>query len=87
MNVSPDSELHGARAEVLEILGQLVREAQDQRRLRRDLPAEELVEVFLGIYLLTQFGWADMERCTEAECRRKVGRVMDQVLSGLAEKS
>lgn len=87
LNVSPDSELHGARAELLEILGQLVREAQDQGRLRRDLPAEELVEVFLGIYLLTQFGWEDMEQCTEAECRRKVGRVMDQVLSGLAEKS
>lgn len=85
LNVSPDSELHGARAELLEILGQLVREAQDQGRLRRDLPAEELVEVFLGIYLLTQFGWEDMERCTEDECRRKVGRVMDQVLSGLAE--
>ena len=85
LNVSPDSELHGSRAELLEILGRLVREAQEQGRLRRDLPSEELVEVFLGVYLLTQFGWEDMEHCTEAECRRKVGRVIDQVLSGLAE--
>lgn len=85
LNVSPDSELHGSRAELLEILGKLVREAQEQGRLRRDLPPEELVEVFLGIYLLTQFGWEDMEHCTEAACRRKVGRVIDQVLSGLAE--
>lgn len=84
LNVSPDSELHGARAELLEILGRLVREAQDQGRLRRDLPAEELVDVFLGIYLLTQFGWADAEQSGDGEYRRKVRRVMDQVLSGLA---
>lgn len=85
LNVSPDSELHGSRAELLEILDQLVREAQEQGRLRRDLPPEDLVEVFLGIYLLTQFGWEDMEHRTEAECRRRVRRVIDQVLSGLAE--
>ena len=85
LNVSPDSELHGARAELLEILGQLVREAQGQGRLRRDLPPEDLVDIFLGVYLLTQFGWEDMERCTEEELRRRVGRVLDQVLTGLAE--
>ena len=85
LNVSPDSELHEARAELLEILGQLGREAQDQGRLRRDLPPEDLVDIFLGVYLLTQFGWEDMERCTEDERRRRVGRVLDQVLAGLAE--
>lgn len=85
LNISPDSELHGSRAELLEIFDQLVREAQEQGRLRRDLPPEELVEVFLGIYLLTQFGWEDMEHRTEDECRRRVRRVIDQVLSGLAE--
>lgn len=85
LNVSPESELHGARAELLEILGHLVREAQEQGKLRRDLPTEELVEVFLGIYLLALMGWEDMEHCTEDVCRRRVGRVMDQVLAGLAE--
>ena len=85
LNVSPDNALHGPRAELLEILGQLVREGQEQGRLRRDLAAEELVEVFLGVYLLTQFGWEGLERCTEEECRRKVDRVLDQVLTGLAE--
>ena len=73
------------KRELLEILGQLVREAQDQGRLRRDLPPEDLVDIFLGVYLLTQFGWEDMERCTEDERRRRVGRVLDQVLAGLAE--
>jgi len=86
LNVSPDNALHGPRAELLEILGQLVREGQEQGRLRRDLPEEELVEVFLGVYLLTQFGWEGLEHCTEAECRRKVDRVLEQVLTGLAEQ-
>lgn len=83
LNVSPDNELHGARTELLEILDQLVREAQDQGRLRRDLPARALVEVFLGVYLLTQFGWEELERYTEQECLGKVRLVMDQVLTGL----
>lgn len=84
LNVSPDNALHGPRTELLEILGQLVREGQEQGRLRRDLAEEELVEVFLGVYLLTQFGWEGLERFTEEECRRKVDRVLDQVLTGLA---
>ena len=84
-HTTPRGEAALSTAELREILGHLVREAQEQGKLRRDLPTEELVEVFLGIYLLALMGWEDMEHCTEDVCRRRVGRVMDQVLAGLAE--
>lgn len=84
-NLSPDSELHVTRLELIEILNQLVCEAQEQGRLRRDLPAEALTESFLGMYLLTQFGWEELEHYTEAQCREKVRCMIDRALTGLAE--
>ena len=85
-NLSPDSELHVTRQELVEILGQLVREAQDQGRLRRDLSPEALTEGFLGAYLLTQFGWENLEHYTPEQCRRRVQDMIDQLLAGAAEK-
>jgi len=84
-NLSPDSELHVTRLELMEILKQLVGEAQEQGRLRRDLTSEALVESFLGLYLLTQFGWEDLADYTEDQCRDKVRKMMDQMLAGLSE--
>lgn len=86
LNASPGSVLYAPRQELLEILGQLVEECQSQGCLRREVPQRELVEVFLGIYLLALFGWEDMEQATEEMCRQRVGRVMDQVLTGLAAR-
>lgn len=85
-NLSPDSELHVTRLELMEILKQLVGEAQERGRLRRDLTSEALVESFLGLYLLTQFGWEDLADYTEDQCRDKVRKMMDQMLAGLAER-
>ena len=86
LNISPDNELHGTRAELMEILSQLVREAQSQGQLRRDLTEETLAEWFMGIYLLTQFGWEDLEHYSQEQCREKVRCMIDGMLTGLAEK-
>ena len=82
----PYSELHVTRQELVEILGQLVREAQSQGRLRRDLSPEALTEGFLGAYLLTQFGWENLEHYTPEQCHRRVQDMIDQLLAGVAEK-
>lgn len=83
LNVTPDNELHVTRTELLEILGELVREAQSQGKLRQDLPPEELADTFLGIYLLTLFGWEDIEQYTQDQCRQKVRRAMELAFRGL----
>ncbi len=83
LNVSEGNALHVTRLELLEILRQLVDEARERRQLRRDLTTEELVDAFMGVYLVTQFGWEDIGQYTEAQCRQKVRRAMDAILRGL----
>ena len=83
LNVSEGNALHITRLELLEILSQLVNEARERGQLRRDLTTEELVDAFMGVYLVTQFGWEDIGQYTEAQCRQKVRRAMDAILRGL----
>lgn len=83
LNVSEGNALHVTRLELLEILRQLVDEARERGQLRRDLTTEELVDAFMGVYLVTQFGWEDIGQYTEAQCRQKVRRAMDAILRGL----
>ena len=83
LNVSEGNALHVTRLELLEILSQLLNEARERGQLRQDLTAEELVDAFMGVYLVTQFGWEDIGQYTEAQCRQKVRRAMDAILRGL----
>ena len=83
LNATPGSELHDTRRELMDLLEKLIREAQEQGSLRRDLSAGELAESFFGVFLLAQFCWDDIDTYTPDECRAKVGRTIDRVLSGL----
>ena len=83
LNVCPESPLHVTRVELLEILSKLTEQAQKAGQLRRDLPLEELTDSFLQIYLMTAFGWEDLENITAEECRKRVDRAFDRVLLGV----
>ena len=87
LNVSPDSELYAARTELTGLLGQLVAEAQTQGRLRQDRPADSLVEMFMAVYLLTQFGWETLGCEAEETCRERVRQALDLALTGLVTET
>lgn len=85
-NSRPDSTLYVARLELRELLSALISEAQEQGDLRRDSTVQELTDLFLGVYLLTQLGWPELDSYDDETYFAQVDRVMDEVLEGLGGK-
>lgn len=50
----------------------------------RDIPAEEIVELFMGVYLMTQFAWNDISGYSDEHCTKRVNQAIDRLLTGLA---
>ena len=87
LNAFPESSLYPTRRELLDILGDLAEQARQEGSLRAELTAAELAEAFLGLYLLSQFGWPELPGMSEADCRARVDRMVDRALAGIgAEK-
>lgn len=84
LNAFPESELYRTRQDIRQILEQLVTEAREQGSLRRDIPAGEMVDMFMGVYLMTQFAWCDISTYSDARCTEQVNRAIDCLLMGLA---
>ena len=55
LNSCEDSGMFATRLEMVRILRGLVCQAQDAGELRRDMDADDITELVMGLYLITQF--------------------------------
>lgn len=83
LNSCEGSELYATRLDMMRIFRQLTEEAQDQGRFRRDVPVDDIVDMVMGIYLMSQFEWSHISDYTEAFCKEKLRRFFDHMLSGV----
>lgn len=83
LNSCEGSDLYATRLDMLKIFRQLVQEAQAQGAFRQDVPADDIVDMVMGIYLMSQFQWSHIADYTEAFCQEKLRRFFDHMLSGV----
>lgn len=83
LNSCEESVLYATRLNMIEMIHQLVGEAQQQGRLRQDVAADDIVDMVMSIYLMSQFEWSHIADYTEDFCRKKLRRFFDYILSGV----
>ena len=86
LNACEGSPMYGKVNEVKEILRNLVDQAKEEGAFREDIYSIEIVEIFMSIYLNSQFQWKDMEHLTEEQIRERIQRMLDLTLSGCLKK-
>ena len=86
LNACEASPMYGKVNEAKEILRNLVDQAKEEGAFREDIYSIEIVEIFMSIYLNSQFQWKDMEHLTEEQIRERIQRMLDLTLSGCLKK-
>lgn len=86
LNACEGSPMYGKVNEAKEILRNLVDQAKEEGAFREDIYSIEIVEIFMSIYLNSQFQWKDMEHLTEEQIRERIQRMLDLTLSGCLKK-
>lgn len=88
LNSCEDSDLFATRLEMVRILRDLVCQAQDAGELRRDMDADDVTELVMGLYLTTQFQWVHLERRPVSYWTERLDRAFPRVLAcALPERS
>ena len=82
LNACSDSPMFGKANTIKSIFSDLVKEAQEDGVLRKELTPGDIVDQLMGVYLISQFQWAELENMTEQQLSDRVERLMDLTLSG-----
>lgn len=87
LNACSGSPMYGMANDVKALFLSLAEEAKEENIFRKDIAAQEVVELLMGVYLSSQFQWDDMERMTDEQCIEKVERILDLALAGCYAKN
>ena len=49
---------------------------------KKELTDKDIVDPLMGVYLISQFQWSDLETMTEEECVERIERLLDLTLAG-----
>lgn len=80
LNSCEDSALFDVRRGMTDLLYELAAAAQAEGVLRQDAKTGDIVDLVMGVFLITQFQWADVEAYAQEQLYEKVNRCLDAAL-------
>lgn len=83
LNANPGSELYHTRVQMLEIFRLLVLEGQKNGELRSEVNPDDIVELVMGVYLVSQFHWPNIDTSTAVHCIARLDQCFDRMLAGM----
>ena len=82
LNGCRDSEMFGKANTIKNIFDVMVKQAQKEGIFKSELTDKDIVDELMGVYLISQFQWTDLETMTEEECIQRIERLLDLTLAG-----
>jgi AcrR family transcriptional regulator len=82
LNGCRDSEMFGKANTIKNIFDVMVNQAQKDGIFKSELTDTDIVDELMGVYLISQFQWTDLETMTEEECVQRIERLLDLTLAG-----
>lgn len=86
LNAYSGSPMYGKINAVEDIFAELAEEAKETDVFSKEVETKEIVDQLVGVYLISQFQWMDLEEITEEECVRRVNHLMDLMLAACYSK-
>lgn len=82
LNAYSDSPMYGKANDVKEMLEELVVQAKSENVFSKEIPTKAIVDQLLGVYLISQFEWMDIEDIEHEECVERIERLIDLTMAG-----
>lgn len=81
LNSVEDSPLFRTREDMVDILRELIIEAQRENSFRHDASVEDIVDMVMGVYLIALFEWSHIDEYTPQFLQEKVDHFFELMLS------
>ncbi|WP_206458235.1 TetR/AcrR family transcriptional regulator [Anaerovorax sp. IOR16] len=83
LNSCEESNLYATRLEMMRIFRTLIVEAQEQNIFKKEISADEILDIVMSVYLMAQFEWSHMANYSLEFCKEKLNRMLDLILSNI----
>lgn len=81
LNSCEESALFATRREMTDILHGLIVSAQQEGLLSPDASADDITDIVMGIHLIAQFQWSNIDRYTPVMLHSKLSRFFNAMLA------
>jgi len=81
LNATPSSAMFGKGNAVKDVFRILAEQEKDEKIFSPDVTTEMIVDQLMGVYLISQFLWDDLESMSEQDIRKKVDEAIDFALA------
>ena len=82
LNGCKDSEMFGKVNTIKSVFDDMVKQAQAEGIFNKTLTDKDIVDQLMGVYLISQFQWTDLETMSQEECIQRIERLLDLTLAG-----
>ncbi len=83
LNSCEDSDLYAARTGLTELVQNLAEEGVRRGEFRQDVEVREIVDLVMGVYLMAQFQWSDLDGLSEEACQQRLDRLFARMLASV----
>ncbi|HML38832.1 MAG TPA: hypothetical protein PKA19_15660, partial [Bacillota bacterium] len=83
LNSVEGSTLYATRLEMMGIFRSLIVEAQEQNIFKKEICADDIVDIVMSVYLMAQFEWSNIADYSTEYCKEKLNRILDLILSNI----
>lgn len=82
LNGCSESPMFGKANVIKSIFYDMVKQAQEEGIFHKEMTTEDIVDQLMGVYLISQFQWADLETMTKEDCDNRVERLVNLTMAG-----
>ncbi|MBR0599934.1 TetR/AcrR family transcriptional regulator [Sinanaerobacter chloroacetimidivorans] len=83
LNSCEGSYLYATRLEMMGIFRSLIVEAQEQNIFKKEINADDIVDIVMSVYLMAQFEWPNIAEYSLEFCKEKLNRILDLILADI----
>ncbi len=83
LNSCEDSSLYKTRLDMLNLFKDLIIAAQAEGIFKKEISPEDISDLVMGAYFISQFAWSHIDEYSPAFCREKLSRLLDKMFAAV----
>ena len=83
LNSCEDSALYKTRLDMLNLYKDLIVAAQAEGIFKKEIPPDDIADLVMGAYFISQFNWAHVDGYSAEFCKKKLNCLLDKMFAAV----
>jgi AcrR family transcriptional regulator len=85
LNSCEDHALYKTRLDMINLYKDLIIAAQSEGIFKKEIPPDDITDLVMGAYFISQFNWAHVDAYSSEFCKEKLNHLLDKMFAAVYE--